>query len=44
MTKGIFFCSQKIARKDPHLMDFFPTILKLFGYDSPGNIDGKSLV
>jgi len=44
ITKGIFFCNKKIARTDPNLLDFFPTVLSLFGYDVPGDRDGKSLV
>jgi predicted AlkP superfamily phosphohydrolase/phosphomutase len=45
ITKGIFFSSiQMPSNVQPHLMDFFPTIVKLFGYDVPGDIDGKSLV
>jgi len=44
ITKGIFFCNKSIARTDPNLLDFFPTVLRLFGYDVPGDRDGKSLV
>lgn len=44
ITKGIFFSSQKVARNNPNLLDFFPTVLELFGYDVPGDRDGKSLI
>ncbi len=44
ITKGIFFCNRQLSRNDPNLMDFFPTVLKIFGYDAPAEIDGKSLV
>jgi predicted AlkP superfamily phosphohydrolase/phosphomutase len=44
LTKGIFFSSRTLARTDPTLLDFFPTVLKLFGYETPGDRDGKSLV
>lgn len=34
MVEGIFFCNRKITKTDkPKLVDFFPTILKLFGID-----------
>ncbi len=44
ITKGIFFSNHRIRRDDPNLLDFFPTVLKLFGYDVPGDRDGESLV
>lgn len=43
ITKGIFFCSHSLPGKDPNLLDFFPTILSLFGYKAPAEIDGKNL-
>jgi len=44
ITKGIFFCSHNIPGKDPNLLDFFPTVLSLFGYNAPAEVDGKDLL
>jgi len=44
ITKGIFFSNHSIPGKDPNLLDFFPTVLSLFGFAAPGNVDGKDLL
>lgn len=34
MVQGIFFCNKKTSKKEnPKLVDFFPTVLKLYGID-----------
>ena len=40
---GIFFCSHRIDREDPALMDVAPTALKLFGVEPPKHMDGRPL-
>ena len=44
ITKGIFFCNHQIPGKDPNLLDFFPTVVSLFGYRAPAEVDGKDLL
>jgi len=43
ITKGIFFSDHSLPGKDPNLLDFFPTVASLFGYEAPKEVDGKDL-
>jgi predicted AlkP superfamily phosphohydrolase/phosphomutase len=43
LVPGVLFASRKIDRKDPALVDIAPTVLRLFGLDPPGHMDGKPL-
>jgi len=41
---GVLFCNRKISWEEhpPHLADFAPSVLKLWGIKIPGYMDGKS--
>ena len=43
LVPGVFFCSRKIARDDPALIDIAPTALALFGLDAPRHMQGRPL-
>jgi predicted AlkP superfamily phosphohydrolase/phosphomutase len=43
LVPGVLFASRKIDRADPSLVDIAPTVLRLFGLDPPGHMDGKPL-
>lgn len=43
LVPGVFFCSRKIARDDPALIDIAPTALALFGLDAPRHMQGRRL-
>jgi predicted AlkP superfamily phosphohydrolase/phosphomutase len=41
LVPGVLFCNRTIADEKPAIVDVAPTILKLFGLEIPGHIDGK---
>ena len=43
LVPGVLFASRKIDRADPSLVDIAPTVLRLFGLDTPAHMDGKPL-
>ncbi len=43
LVPGVFFCSHRIDKKDPALIDIAPTALRLFGVDLPRHLDGVPL-
>ncbi len=43
LVPGVFFCTRKIDKEDPALIDIAPTALQLFGLDPPPHMDGKPL-
>jgi hypothetical protein len=43
LVPGVFFCSRRIARSDPALIDIAPTALALFGLDAPRHMQGRPL-
>ena len=43
LVPGVFFCTRKIAKKDPALIDIAPTTLRLFGLEPPKHMDGQWL-
>jgi predicted AlkP superfamily phosphohydrolase/phosphomutase len=43
LVPGIFLCSQRVDIEDPHITDFAPTALALFGIRPPGHMDGRQL-
>jgi predicted AlkP superfamily phosphohydrolase/phosphomutase len=43
LVPGVFFCTKKIRKKDPALVDIAPTTLRLFGLDPPAHMDGEAL-
>jgi predicted AlkP superfamily phosphohydrolase/phosphomutase len=43
LVPGVFFCSRKIDREDPALIDVAPTVLRLFGLEPPPHMDGEPL-
>ncbi|HXI02895.1 MAG TPA: alkaline phosphatase family protein [Candidatus Saccharimonadales bacterium] len=40
---GVFFCTKKIRKEDPALIDIAPTTLRLFGLEPPKHMDGEEL-
>jgi predicted AlkP superfamily phosphohydrolase/phosphomutase len=44
LVPGVLFCSRPIDTVDPRLIDIAPTVLRLFGIDPPGHMDGRALV
>jgi len=46
IVPGVLFCSRPLVHADgaePSLIDIAPTVLRLFGIDPPGHMDGRSL-
>jgi predicted AlkP superfamily phosphohydrolase/phosphomutase len=43
LVPGVFFCSQRIDRDDPTLLDLAPTALRLFGLEVPPYMEGRPL-
>jgi len=41
---GVFFCNKKINSEDPSIIDIGPTVLSLFGVETPVFMDGKPLI
>ncbi len=41
---GVMFCNRKIKDDRPHLMDLGPTVLDMFGVDTPRHMDGRPLI
>jgi len=44
IVPGIFFCNRKINTESPAIIDIAPTILNLFGLESPKHMDGRNLI
>jgi len=44
LVPGVFFCTEKITRETPAIIDIAPTVLDLFGIPSPPHMDGKALI
>jgi predicted AlkP superfamily phosphohydrolase/phosphomutase len=42
-TAGVLITNKPVAAQTPSIMDIAPTVLKFFGVQVPGEIDGKSL-
>jgi len=40
---GVMFCNRKLEAERPHLMDLGPTVLDLFGVETPKHMDGRPL-
>lgn len=43
LVPGVLFCSHKIETDNPALTDMAPTILELFGIETPKYMEGKAL-
>lgn len=43
IVPGIMFCNRPIQEENPRLLDLGPTILSLFGIDTPKHMDGTPL-
>jgi predicted AlkP superfamily phosphohydrolase/phosphomutase len=41
LVPGVLFCNRKISDEKPAIVDVAPTVLKLFGLELPGHLDGK---
>jgi len=44
IVPGIFFCTRKTNTKNPSITDIAPTVLALFGVDTPSHMDGRTLI
>jgi predicted AlkP superfamily phosphohydrolase/phosphomutase len=44
IVPGIFFCTRRINTKSPSITDIAPTVLALFGIDTPSHMDGRALI
>ena len=42
-TSGIFFSNQRVKTPHPSILDIAPTVLKILGVGSPGELDGRAL-
>ena len=42
-TAGVLIANRKVTSPSPSIMDIAPTVLKYFGIQIPGEIDGKAL-
>ena len=40
---GVVFCNRPAAMKNPALIDIAPSILKEFGLEIPGSMEGKDI-
>ena len=40
---GVLFCNRSIDSEHPRLLDLGPTVLDLFGVDTPEHMDGRPL-
>jgi hypothetical protein len=43
LVPGVFWCDRKIALDDPALIDIAPTVLDLFGVETPHYMQGRAL-
>ncbi|MBW1913680.1 MAG: alkaline phosphatase family protein [Deltaproteobacteria bacterium] len=43
LVPGVLFCNRKVEDDKPRLMDIGPTVLEMFGIDTPKYMDAKSL-
>jgi predicted AlkP superfamily phosphohydrolase/phosphomutase len=43
LVPGVFFCNRPVETEDPALVDIAPTVLRLFGIEPPGYMDGRPL-
>jgi predicted AlkP superfamily phosphohydrolase/phosphomutase len=41
ISAGVLFTNRRLAREDPHILDFAPTILKLLEVPLPKDLDGR---
>lgn len=41
LAAGVMFCNRRVEAEAPHMADFAPTILDLFGVRPPDNMDGR---
>jgi predicted AlkP superfamily phosphohydrolase/phosphomutase len=42
-TAGVLITNRRVSSPTPSIMDIAPTVLKYFGVDIPGDVDGKAL-
>lgn len=43
LVPGVFWCNRKINTDDPRIVDLAPTVLDLFGVDTPRYMQGRNL-
>jgi predicted AlkP superfamily phosphohydrolase/phosphomutase len=41
ISAGVLFANRRLAREDPHIVDFAPTVLKLLDVPLPADLDGR---
>ncbi len=44
IVPGVLFCNHKIKKSKASITDVAPTLLKMFGVESPAHMDGSSLI
>ena len=42
-TAGVLISNKRLVSETPSIMDIAPTVLKFFGVQIPGSLDGKPL-
>lgn len=40
---GVFLTNRKVVKKNPHIVDLAPSILKIYGIEKPESMDGENI-
>ena len=40
---GVFLTNREVVKKSPHIVDLAPSILKLYGIETPKDMDGENI-
>jgi predicted AlkP superfamily phosphohydrolase/phosphomutase len=44
LVSGVLFMNRPLGSPEPRIIDIAPTILKIFGIEPPGSVDGRSML